>query len=208
MDKNQAKKFFGADIPCRGCLYNKKANSGLFNSTGGIPMTRGLRKNKLLIVLTTVLSLAMATAAWAGPKGMCGGCDMGDMGMGPGMMGPGMGHGQGHGMRWMNMTPEQVGKAFDMRQKFMDDTAGLRKQILVKHAELRELWKAKEPDKAQIAAKQKEINSLRDQLQEKATAFNLEMRKEFPNLGAGGGCPMMPGGKGMGGGPKPPEGGK
>lgn len=167
-------------------------------------MTTGLRKNKLLFLLTAVLSLTVATAAWAGPKGMDGGCNMGDMG--PGMMGHG---GMGHGMHWANMTPEQVGKAFDMRQKFMNDTADMRKQMLVKRAELRDMWKAKEPDKAQIAAKQKEINSLRDQLQEKATAFKLDMRKEFPNMGAGGGCPMMPGGKGMGGGPKSaPEGAK
>ncbi len=57
-------------------------------------MTTSLRKNWLLLLLTAVLSLGMATAAWAGPKGMGGGCDMGDMGMGPGM---GMGHG-GMGM--------------------------------------------------------------------------------------------------------------
>jgi zinc resistance-associated protein len=178
-------------------------------------MTTGLRKNKLLFLLTAVLSLILATAAWAGPKGMGGGCDMGccnmggDMGMGEGMMGPGMGHGMGRGRHWMNMTPEQVGKAFDMRQKFMTDTADLRKQMLVKRAELQELWKAKEPDKAQIAAKQKEINAVRDQLQEKATAFKLDMRKEFPTMGGGAGCPMMGGGKGMGGGPKAaPEGAK
>ncbi len=65
----------------------------------------------------------------------------------------------------------------------MNDTADLRKQMLVKRAELRELWNAKEPDKAKIAAKQKEINAVRDQLQEKATAFKLDMRKEFPNMG-------------------------
>jgi zinc resistance-associated protein len=168
-------------------------------------MTTGLRKNKLLFLLTAVLSLILATAAWAGPKGMGGGCDMG----GGCNMGDCMGHGMGHGRQWMNMTPEQVGKAFDMRQKFMNDTADLRKQMLVKRAELRELWKAKEPDKAQIAAKQKEINAVRDQLQEKGTAFKLDMRKEFPTMGGGAGCPMMGGGKGMGGGPKPaPEGAK
>ncbi len=96
-----------------------------------------------------------------------------------------------------------------MRHKFMNDTAEHAQTDVVKRAELRDLWKAKEPDKAKITAKQKEINAVRDQLQEKATAFKLDMRKEFPNMGGGGGCPMMPGGKGMGGGPKSaPEGAK
>ena len=173
-------------------------------------MMTSLRKSWLPLMLTTVLSLGVATAAWAGPHGgMGGGCGMGgDMGMGPGMMGPGM----GHGMKWMQMTPDQVAKAFDMRHKFMNDTADLRKQMLVKRAELRDLWKAKEPDKAKINAKQKEINALRDQLQEKGTAFKLDMQKEFPNLATGPGCPKMGGGAGcpmMGGkGMAPPEGAK
>jgi zinc resistance-associated protein len=176
-------------------------------------MMTSFRKSWLPLMLTTVLSLGMATAAWAGPRGMGGGgCGMGggmgDMGMGPGMMG----HGMGHGMKWMQMTPDQVAKAFDMQQKDMNDTADLRKQMLVKRAELRDLWKAKEPDKAKITAKQKEINAVRDQLQEKNTAFKLDMKKEFPNLaggegcpkmGGGAGCPMM-GGKGMGGMAPPP----
>jgi zinc resistance-associated protein len=163
-------------------------------------MTTSLRRSWLLLMLTAMLSLGMATAGWAGPRGMGGGCcDMGDMGMGPGM---GMGH-HGWGKGMMQLTPDQAAKAFDMRQKFMNDTADLRKQMLVKRAELRELWNAKEPDKAKIAAKQKEINAVRDQLQEKATAFKLDMRKEFPNVAGGAGCPMMGGGKGPGGAPAP-----
>ncbi len=116
----------------------------------------------------------------------------------------------------MQLTPDQAAKAFDLRQKFMNDTADLRKQMWVKRAELRELWQAKEPDKAKITAKQKEINAVRDQLQEKGTAFKLNMRQEFPNMGGGkgpgGGCPMMGGGKGPGGAgpmtPPAPEGAK
>jgi zinc resistance-associated protein len=147
-------------------------------------MMTGLRKSQLLLIMTLAFSLGIASFAWAGP-GMSGGC-----GMGPGMMGPGMGHGMG----MMNLTPEQAGKAFDARLKFMNDTAELRRQMLVKRADLRELWQAKEPDKAKIEAKQKEINTVRDQLQEKATAFKLEMRKQFPAMAGGqgmGACPMM-----------------
>jgi zinc resistance-associated protein len=153
-------------------------------------MTRTLRKSWLPLMLALVLGLGISGSAWAGHG-------MGpDMGGGCGMMGPGM---KGHGMGWMNLTPDEIGKAFDQRQKFMTDTADLRKQMLVKQAELRDLWKAKEPDKAKIEAKQKELNTVRDQLQAKGTTFKLEMKKQFPNLGDGPGCGMMGGGKGMAG---------
>lgn len=177
----------------------------------------GFQKNWLFLMLVAVLSLGFATVAWAQPQGMGPGMGMGQCGMGPGMgkghgmghgmgMGCGMGCGMGHGMKGMQLTPDQAAKAFDQRQKFMNDTADLRKQTMVKQAELRQLWQAKEPDKAKIAAKQKEINTVRDQLQEKATAFKLDMRQDFPDMAGGAGCcPMMGGGgKGPGACPMPP----
>lgn len=155
-------------------------------------MITGFRKSWLPLMLTLVLSLGIATAVWAGHR------DMGpgdDFGMGPGM---GMDH-PGHG-RGMQMTPDQAAKVFDLRHKFSNDTADLRKQMLVKRAELGELWRAENPDKAKIAAKQKEINALRDQFQEKMIPFKIEMRQLCPMPGKRpGGCPMMP---------QPPEGGK
>ena len=57
--------------------------------------------------------------------------------------------------------------------------------MMVKHAELAALWKAEKPDQAAITAKQKELNALRDQMQEKRTAFILEARKIAPELGKG-----------------------
>jgi hypothetical protein len=44
------------------------------------------------------------------------------------------------------------------------DTAGQRKQMMVKHAELAALWKMEKPDQTAIQAKQKELNVLRDQM--------------------------------------------
>jgi zinc resistance-associated protein len=184
-------------------------------------MMTGFRKNCLPLVLTLVLCLGFATMSWAGPRGMGGGgCEMGP-GMGGGCgMGSGMGKGHGCGMMGMQMTPDQAAKAFDLRQKFMNDTADMRKQMMVKQAELGELWRAKDPDKAKVTAKQKEISALRDQLQEKGTAFKLDMRKEFPTMAGGpmlgggrgqGACPMMGEGKGQGACPMvppAPEGGK
>lgn len=140
-------------------------------------MTKG--KMSLVLVLALVLSLGLAASASA----------RGDWGRGPG---------------GMNLTPDQAGKLFDLKQKFMDDTAGLRKQMWVKRAEVRALWRAANPDQKQIEAKQKEINAIRDQLQPKMTAFRLEARKIAPQAAFGHGmgfghgmdfeCGMGPGG--------------
>ena len=73
-----------------------------------------------------------------------------------------MGMGQGPGM--MNLTLDQAGKTFDLKEKMHTDTAGQRKQMMVKHAELAALWKMEKPDQTAIQAKQKELNVLRDQM--------------------------------------------
>ena len=138
-------------------------------------------KLSLLLVLALSLSLGLAASVWAQPKGP---------------KGKGMGHGPG----MMNLTPEQAGKIFDLKEKLHADTAGLRKQMMIKHAELAALWKAETPDQNAILAKQKELNALRDQMQEKMTAFQFEAMKIVPNFRLG----MGPGGMGMmgpGGGP-------
>ena len=105
----------------------------------------------------------------------------------------------------MNLTPEQAGQIFDLKEKFHADTAGLRKQMMVKQAELAALWEAEKPDQNAIQAKQKELNALRDQMREKMTAFRLEAKKIAPDcnmgmgMGMGEGCCGM--GPGMGHGP-------
>ena len=150
-------------------------------------------KLSLLLVLALALSLGLAASVWAQPMGK-------GMGQGPGMM---------------NLTPDQAGKIFDLMEKMHTDTAGLRKQMMVKHAELAALWKMEKPDQTAIQAKQKELNALRDQMQEKMTACRLEAKKIAPDfdmgMGMGHGCcmgmGMGPGGMGMGpgaGSPPPP----
>ena len=152
-------------------------------------------KISLVAVLALSLTLGLAASSMARPGG----------GMGGGMGGA------------MNLTPDQAGKFFDLKEKFHNDTASVRKQMMVKHAELAALWKAEKPDQAAITAKQKEVNALRDQMQEKRTAFRLEAGKISPDLAKGfgpgmgggmghgrgmgpGGCPMV----GPGGGKVPP----
>ena len=141
-------------------------------------------KVSLLLVLALALSLGLAASVWAQP----------------------MGKGMGRGM--MNLTPDQAGKIFDLKEKFHTDTAGLRKQMMVKQAELAALWEAEKPDQNAIVAKQKELNALRDQMQEKMTAFQFEAMKIAPGcyMGMGEGYGMGPGmgngpGMGMGRGP-------
>ena len=113
----------------------------------------------------------------------------------------------------MNLTPEQAAKIFDLKEKMHADTVDLRRQMMVKHAEMAALWKAANPDQTAIQAKQKELNALRDQMQDKMTAFGLEAKKVCPGfnmrMGMGMGisdCGMGPGvgqGPGMGMGPGP-----
>ena len=71
----------------------------------------------MLLVLALALSLGLAVSVWAQP----------------------MGKGKGQGM--MNLTPEQAGQIFDLKEKLHADTVGLRKQMMVKHAELAALWR-------------------------------------------------------------------
>ncbi len=148
-------------------------------------------KTSLFLALALMFTLGPSTAVWAQPKGK---------GMGPV---PGM----------IELTPEQAGKIFDLQEKLHADTAGLRKQMMVKHAELAALWKAENPNQNAIQAKQKELHALRDQIQEKMTGFQLEAKKIAPHvnmrLGHGFGLGPKPGmsmERGPGAGPPPPPG--
>jgi Spy/CpxP family protein refolding chaperone len=134
----------------------------------------------VLLVLALALSLGLAVSVWAQP----------------------MGKGMGEGM--MNLTPEQAAKIFDLKEKMHADTVDLRRQIMVKQAELAALWEAENPDQHAIVAKQKELNALRDQMQEKMTVFQFEAIKIAPGCNIGMGMGMGEGygmGPGMGYGP-------
>jgi len=80
----------------------------------------------------------------------------------------------GWGCMNANLTPEQSAQIFDLKQQFMNDTAGLRKQMMIKRTELAALWRSETPDQNQIQVKQQEVNALRDQLQAKRTTFRLQ----------------------------------
>jgi zinc resistance-associated protein len=110
------------------------------------------------------------------------------------------------GMGMWDLTPEQAGKIFDLKEKFHADTAGLRKQMVVNELELTALWAAEKPDRNAIQAKQKEFNALRAQMQEKMTAFQSEAKEIAPDFDMGMGMGHGPGmgmGRGPGGGMGP-----
>ncbi len=121
------------------------------------------KKLSIAVLLALGLFLSLAFASWAQPWGMK----------------AHRGH-WGHGGKCANLTPEQAGKLFDLRQKFLDDTAGLRKEKAVKKAELRALWRSENPDEKQILAKLKEINAVKAKLQEKFVPFRIEVKKILP----------------------------
>jgi Spy/CpxP family protein refolding chaperone len=141
------------------------------------------------VFMVLILGLVAGLAAFDWPRG--GGAGMGHPGHG---MGPGRGGMMGKGWMMMNLTPEQAGQVFDLRQKFMNDTAGLRKEMMVKRAELAQLWKTDKPDEKAILAKVKELGALRTQLMEKAVTLRLEISKIVPGWGG----PMMGPGRGPG----------
>ena len=64
-----------------------------------------------------------------------------------------------------------------LRASFFKERIPLRNELMSKRLELRALWMRTNPDEEKILAKQKEMNVLRAQLQEKATKNRLEMLK-------------------------------
>jgi Spy/CpxP family protein refolding chaperone len=95
--------------------------------------------------------------------------------------GPGSGRGNGYcrdaGLERLNLTDDQKGKIEVMRSAHEKASKPLREKIYDKAVELRRLWLQASPDKDKITAAQKEIRVMRDDLQDKATALRLEIRK-------------------------------
>ena len=128
---------------------------------------------KKMITLVMMIAL-LASAGLAMGQGW---------GKGPGM---GMGYGpySGGARSWgpglwgaLKLTPEQVEKMRALRDSFFKEKIPLRNELMSRRLELRALWVKTNPDEEKILAKQKEINALRVQLQEKATKNRLEMLK-------------------------------
>jgi Spy/CpxP family protein refolding chaperone len=120
---------------------------------------------KVTVTIMALLVIAMiATAALAfGP------------GRGPGY-GP-CGRGDFGGFGELNLTAEQKTKLIELRDAQFKDVKPLQEQMFAKRDELRKLWLEVNPDQGKITAAQKEMRAVRDQMQDKMTAFRLESLK-------------------------------
>ena len=121
-------------------------------------------KKVMVTVMALLVTAMIATAALAfGP------------GRGPGY-GP-FGRGDSEGLGGLNLTADQKTKISELRDAQFKDIKPLRDQMITKRDELRKLWLEPNPDQGKITAAQKEMRSVRDQMQDKMTAFRLETLK-------------------------------
>jgi Spy/CpxP family protein refolding chaperone len=80
-------------------------------------------------------------------------------------------------MSRLDLTDEQKTKIEAMHLAYQKDIKPIREKMEDKRVELSRLWSQTDPDKKKIEAKQKEARVLRDQLEDKQTAFRLEVNK-------------------------------
>jgi Spy/CpxP family protein refolding chaperone len=123
-----------------------------------------MNKKVVLTIVGLVSMAAIATTAMAfGP------------GRGPGY-GPGS-RGDFQGPAGLNLTAEQQSQFNKLRETQFKEMVPLQTQMAAKRDALRKLWLEPNPDKAKIAAAQKEMNAVRDQMQEKMTTHRLDAAK-------------------------------
>ncbi len=75
------------------------------------------------------------------------------------------------------LTPDQIAKFQELRQKFLAETARLRGDLLTKRLELKSLWTNPKAEDKAILEKERELRDLQNQLSDKALQFRLESRK-------------------------------
>lgn len=121
-------------------------------------------KKVMVTIMALLFTTMLATAALAfGP------------GRGPGY-GP-CGRGGSEGFGGVNLTADQKTKLGELRDAHYKDVKPLRDQMFTKRDELRKLWLEPNPDQGKITAAQKEMRTVRDQMQDKMTAFRLDALK-------------------------------
>ncbi len=131
-----------------------------------------MKKAAIISSAVVIVVLAALPVLAKGPGGGQG------YGMGPGQRGFGPGAVQG-------MSEEKAQALQEARQKFFTETQDLRNQIQLKRAELRALFLNPETKEADLLAKNKELQTFRNQMSEKRLVHRIEMKKQFPELGAG-----------------------
>lgn len=153
--------------------------------------------------IMVVLFVAFAATVFAfGPKGGGYGCGN--------QQGMGMDHGAGMYAN-LNLTQEQQDKMWQIHEKFRNDTSAARYEMFKKRAELKNLYADTNASDAAILAKQKEMNALKQTMQDKMVQLKLAQRKiltpeqikKIAESGHGPGHGKMGMGRGMGPGAGP-----
>jgi Spy/CpxP family protein refolding chaperone len=90
---------------------------------------------------------------------------------------PRIGYGYGRGLDSLNLTDEQKSRIEALELAHQKEVRPIREKMFDKSVELRRLWLEIDPNRNKINSKQKEVRALRDQLEDKRTAFRLEVNK-------------------------------
>ena len=113
-----------------------------------------------VIAVAAVVATAPAEARWGGGGGYPGGGYY-DIATAPGL----------------NLTAEQAGQIRSLQEAHLKDIQPLQNNLYSKRSELRLLWLQQSPDQGKIAAADREIRALRDQIQDKRTSQRLAVFK-------------------------------
>jgi len=136
---------------------------------------------KRLLITVGVVLLIGAVAVPVMAKGQKWGRGQQMMGYGGG--GPGSCWSYGSGAS--ELTKEQQAQLEKLHQKFYDETAQLRTQLLTKSGELNILLSTSNPDVEKARALQKEISDLRAKMAQERLNLQLEARKISPDTRIG-----------------------
>ena len=96
---------------------------------------------------------------------------------GPGGWDPGMGPGYGWYPFGASPTSEQSEELRSRQEAYLKEITPLQNDLYSQKMELRLLWAQTNPDQKKIMTKQREINELRQELQEITTRHQFEIRK-------------------------------
>lgn len=75
----------------------------------------------------------------------------------------------------LNLTEDQKTRIKAIRQAQMTNIKPLQEQMASKRGGLKQLWLQSNPDRETILAKQREIRGIRDQIEDQAIAFRLDV---------------------------------
>jgi Spy/CpxP family protein refolding chaperone len=75
----------------------------------------------------------------------------------------------------LNLTSEQKARIKALRDAYLHDIKPLQDQMFSKRGDLKLLWLQDKPDKDRILATQREIRTIRDQMQDKAIAHRVDI---------------------------------